>query len=279
MKTVELASGIHSSALGFGCAPILGSVDRSVAVRAINVAIDCGINHFDLARSYGYGEAEGFIGKVIKGRRQQFIIASKFGIQANWKAKLFRPIKPIVRAVRDNIFKRYYSENSLSLNISHSIADRFHDRVPLSGVMMRASLERTLSALKSEYLDYFFIHEPPGVLVHLDDLMTVADKLKSEGKIRAWGLAYNRSNESIHRLYLTQFDLLQFNISPGVLDYSIVVDERGNKPNILFSPLKGGGLMKPADKLKTLSEDFSKSVILCSMFNEKHIKENSLLFD
>ena len=57
MKKVELVKGIQSSVLGFGCAPILGSVGAKTATRAIDCAIDCGITHFDLARSYGYGEA------------------------------------------------------------------------------------------------------------------------------------------------------------------------------------------------------------------------------
>ena len=62
MKQIELSTGISSSVLGFGCAPILGSVDGRTAARAVACALDNGITHFDLARSYGYGAAEGFIG-------------------------------------------------------------------------------------------------------------------------------------------------------------------------------------------------------------------------
>ena len=42
MRTVELVPGIKSSALGFGCAPILGAVDGAVARRALAVALDEG---------------------------------------------------------------------------------------------------------------------------------------------------------------------------------------------------------------------------------------------
>ncbi len=97
MRTVELVRGIKSSVVGFGCAPILGSVDGKKAKRAIHLALDNGINHFDLARSYGYGEAEKFVGKLLKGKRNEVVLASKFGIRANWKATLLRPVKPILR--------------------------------------------------------------------------------------------------------------------------------------------------------------------------------------
>ena len=64
MRTVELIKGIHSSELGFGCAPIQGAVDSKSAKYAPDYAIDHGINHLDLARSYGYGDAEGLVGKI-----------------------------------------------------------------------------------------------------------------------------------------------------------------------------------------------------------------------
>ena len=67
---------------------------------ALGCALDEGINHFDIARSYGYGEAEAFLGKFFKGRRDEVVIASKFGIRATWKAGLLRPLKPAVRTLR-----------------------------------------------------------------------------------------------------------------------------------------------------------------------------------
>ena len=100
MRKVNIAPGVDSSVLGFGCAPILGAVGAKTAQRALGCALDEGINHFDVARSYGYGEAEAFLGKFFKGRRDEVVIASKFGIRATWKAGLLRPLKPAVRTLR-----------------------------------------------------------------------------------------------------------------------------------------------------------------------------------
>jgi len=275
MRTVELANNIYSSALGFGCAPILGSVDAKTADNALNIAYDSGVNHFDLARSYGYGEAEGFVGKFIKGKRDKVVVASKFGIKANWKAKLLSPVKPLIRSIKKNRPKEV-APISVVEDKKGTIADRFHDRIPLNGEQMRLSLEQSLKALKTDYVDYFFVHEPLHTLNEFEDLAATASALKSEGKIRAWGLAYMRSQEHEHEAYLNRFDVLQFDNSPGALGYDKVVAARGQMPNVIFSPLRGGSKEKsPAQKLQQLFKEFPKSVILCSMFSEKHIRDNA----
>ena len=274
MRSVELVPGIRSSVLGFGCAPILGSVDGKTARRAIDCAVDCGVTHFDLARSYGYGEAESFVGNVLKSRRDQLVIASKFGIQANWKASLLKPLKPLVRLIRQN--QQHSSSNAKSIQTGLTgVADRFHDRIPLRSKDMIRNVERSLRALQMDYLDYLFIHEPHEFLTHIDELVLASQQLKQEGKIRAFGLAFMNSQKSSHQSYLNQFDVLQFDNPPGLSNYKALVNDRGPFTNVLFSALKGGNPnLKPLDKLRQLSNDFPNSVILCSMFKEEHIKAN-----
>ena len=278
MKKVELVKGISSSVLGFGCAPILGSVGAKAALRALDCAMDCGINHFDLARSYGYGEAEHFVGKAIKGRRSDVILASKFGITANWKAQALKPAKPVLRFVLGKIKGNLTSKPVQAVNTGAAVADRFHDRLPINSATMRNSLEKSLKALGTDYLDYFFVHEPLESIIDIDDLAATAQMLKKEGKIRAWGLAFKRSQQHLHQAYLDRFDVLQFDNSPGVQEYDSIVADRGKKANVIFSPLRGGSpALKPAEKLNKLFDDFPQSVILCSMFNEQHLRANAAL--
>jgi aryl-alcohol dehydrogenase-like predicted oxidoreductase len=280
MKKVELVKGISSSVLGFGCAPILGSVGAKTALRALDCALDCGINHFDLARSYGYGEAEHFVGKVIKGRRNDVVLASKFGITANWKAQALKPAKPVLRFVLGKLKGNPSNKPVQAVNTGAAVADRFHDRLPINSSTMRSSLEKSLKALGTDYLDYFFVHEPLESIIDIDDLAATAQLLKKEGKIRAWGLAFMRSQQHLHQTYLDKFDVLQFDNSPGVNGYDTVVADRGQEANVIFSPLRGGSAaMKPAEKLIQLFDDFPRSVILCSMFNEHHLKENAALLN
>jgi aryl-alcohol dehydrogenase-like predicted oxidoreductase len=275
MKTVELTKGIHSSVIGFGCAPVLGAVDAKTAKHAIELALDHGVNHLDLARSYGYGEAERFVGKIIKLKRHELVVASKFGIRANWKAHLLRSAKPLIRTLRKSKAEKKTDTVSSTQANTKNVASLFFDRIaPLRGKDMRNSLEKSLSELGSDYLDYFFIHEPLVSLTHSEELSETAEILKAEGKIRAWGLAYMQSQEQLHQSYLNVFDILQFNNPPSPA-YDGLVSTRGMKPNIIFSPIRGGSpTMRPAEKIKKALTDFPNSVMLCSMFNPEHIKQN-----
>jgi aryl-alcohol dehydrogenase-like predicted oxidoreductase len=84
-------SGIEVSAVGMGCWAIggpwdfLGSpagwsvVDDAESTRAIHAAIDLGANFFDTAANYGCGHSERLLGQALKGRRDQVVIATKFG--------------------------------------------------------------------------------------------------------------------------------------------------------------------------------------------------------
>jgi aryl-alcohol dehydrogenase-like predicted oxidoreductase len=274
MKTIELVKGIHSSVLGFGCAPILGAVSAATAARALDYAIDNGINHLDLARSYGYGEAEGFVGRTIKGKRDKIVLATKFGIRANWKATLLRPVKPLVRVLYNRL-KRKASADSAP-NENRAVAGRFMDRiVPLRSRDMKQSLENSLRALRTDYVDYLFIHEPLHSLTHFDELRSTAEQYKTEGKIRAWGLAFMQSQEHLHESYIDAMDLLQFNKPREMADYDKLVSSRGNLSNIIFSPMSGAfNGLGPGERLTKIANDFPKSVILCSMYNVEHMKQN-----
>lgn len=279
MKKIILFEDIESSVLGFGCGSILGAVSAKASEKAIFHALDKGINHFDLARSYGYGEAESFIGKLITPLRKEIVISSKFGIKANMKAKLFRPIKPIVRSLKELQKQKLENKTTLTQEKTNSISNIFHDRIKLSVNEMNKSLEETLKALKTDYIDYFFIHEPIETLTNVDELIMASQKLKEAGKIRAFGIAYMQDKFSLHQDYLDQFDILQFNNSPGIKDYDSIVNKRAGDSNIFFSPLKGGDKnMSVRDKLLKLHQDFPNSVILCTMSNVNHIDSNALLF-
>lgn len=273
MRKIELVPGIASSVLGFGCAPILGSINKTTAQYALDFALDHGINHLDLARSYGYGDAEGFVGKTIKGKRQDLVLASKFGIEANWKASLMKPLKPFVRELKNFVKKN--KNQTLTVTNSKNVADRFLDRiVPLRGDLMRKSLEKSLTELGTDYLDYFFIHEPFHTVTYIDEISEMANRLKDEGKIRAFGIAYMQSQEALHKDYLNSFNILQFDKPAELADYNELVKRRGDERNILFSPMKGGGNATPNEKLRNLLNDFNNSIVLCSMFNLAHVKEN-----
>jgi aryl-alcohol dehydrogenase-like predicted oxidoreductase len=73
------ASGIRISAVGLGCNPFGNEVDVATAETIVSKAIENGVTYFDTADSYFAGRSEEYLGKALVGRRQDVIIATKFG--------------------------------------------------------------------------------------------------------------------------------------------------------------------------------------------------------
>ena len=75
-------TGIKVSALGLGLmsmSGVYGNADDEQSIGVIHHALDRGINHLDSADMYGWGHNETLLGKALKGRRDNVIVASKFG--------------------------------------------------------------------------------------------------------------------------------------------------------------------------------------------------------
>ncbi|WP_119033019.1 aldo/keto reductase [Gordonia rubripertincta] len=83
MTTVELGDGLKVSALGFGgmsLTDVYGAVTDDDALRTLTHAVDSGVTFIDTANVYGNGRSETTIGKLLKTRRDDVQLATKFGI-------------------------------------------------------------------------------------------------------------------------------------------------------------------------------------------------------
>ena len=81
-----LGDGLTVPALGLGCmslSSMYGTADEHSARAAVDRAIGLGMTLFDTADVYGAGHSERFVGDAIRGRRDDVIIATKFGIVAD----------------------------------------------------------------------------------------------------------------------------------------------------------------------------------------------------
>jgi aryl-alcohol dehydrogenase-like predicted oxidoreductase len=78
------AGGLTVSALGLGCMGLVdgyyGDVSDEQAAATVHDALDLGITLFDTADSYGAGESERRLGRALGSRRDQVVIATKFGL-------------------------------------------------------------------------------------------------------------------------------------------------------------------------------------------------------
>jgi aryl-alcohol dehydrogenase-like predicted oxidoreductase len=76
------SSGMQSSAIGLGCMSLSGTYgpsDDAGGIAVIHEALDRGITLLDSSDAYGNGHNEELVGKAIKGRRSDVVLATKFG--------------------------------------------------------------------------------------------------------------------------------------------------------------------------------------------------------
>jgi aryl-alcohol dehydrogenase-like predicted oxidoreductase len=73
-------SGIHVSVAGLGCNNFGRRVDLSGTRAVVDAALEAGVTFFDTADVYGRGRSEELLGEVVDGRRDQVVLATKFGM-------------------------------------------------------------------------------------------------------------------------------------------------------------------------------------------------------
>lgn len=172
--------------LGFGCASLMRLPSRRRRQALLAEAFEQGIQHFDLARMYGLGATEAELGRFAKGRRSEMAIATKFGIE---------PPAPLLARAQAPARLAMEKLPALKRGLKRAAGARGggeagRETRRYDGEGARRSLETSLRALGSEYVDCFFVHDPgPGDQVALDDVCAACEELVAAGKVRAWGIS------------------------------------------------------------------------------------------
>ncbi len=138
--------------VGLGCmsmTPIYGAPDPAEAIATIHRAAEIGVNLLDTADAYGHGQNEELVGRALKGKRDRFVLATKFG-------NLRLPDgKPAVNGRPDYVPQACY-----------------------------ASLKR----LGVDVIDLYFLHRvDPSVPI--EDTVGAMARLVEQGKVRLLGLS------------------------------------------------------------------------------------------
>ncbi|MGH3888668.1 MAG: aldo/keto reductase [Pseudonocardiaceae bacterium] len=147
-------TGLTVSALGLGCMGMsyaYGPADRTEAIATIRRALDLGVTFLDTAEMYAAGENEKLVGEAIAARRDEVVLATKFGI-------LVDP---------DTLWP-------VGVNGSPDY--------------VRAAIDRSLTRLGVDHVDLYYQHRPdPSVPV--EETVGAMAELVAAGKVRHLGLS------------------------------------------------------------------------------------------
>lgn len=217
-------SGIPVSAMGIGCwamggAGWGGGADDAESVRGIHRAIDMGITLFDTADAYGNGHSERVLGEALAGRRDQVVIATKFG--NSWDEATGQGTGP-----------------------------------KADPAYIRAACEASLKRLNTDTIDLYQFHlngfGPEGADVVRDTLET----LVSEGKIRAYGWSTDYPDRA--RIFAQGPNCAAIQVQLNVIDDAagvLAVCDEYNLAAINRGPLAMGLLTGKYKPNTTLPED------------------------
>ncbi|HET8717559.1 MAG TPA: aldo/keto reductase [Nocardioidaceae bacterium] len=139
------SSGLMVSAVGLGCNAFGTRIDAAQTQQVVDAALDAGITLFDTADSYGRGASEELLGKALGSRRDEIVLATKFGMDMggangpDWGARASR---------------RY----------------------------VRTAVEASLRRLGTDHIDLYQLHQP-DLVTPIEETLSALDDLVREGKV------------------------------------------------------------------------------------------------
>ncbi len=231
---------IEASVIGFGTWGIggwmWGGVREADSIRAIHAAREHGINLVDTAPMYGLGRAEELVGKAIRGRRGEFVIASKCGIP--WDSKDWP-------AGKGN-FHFHANDEGLS-----SAESKYRFYRYLNPDSIKREVEDSLRRLGTDYLDILLTHAQEDT-TPIADTMGALEELRAAGKVRAVGCS-NVSLGQLHeycRAGTLDVDQERFNLIDQHVRQAGIIDscEKMRVSFFAYSPLEHGllsGKLRP----------------------------------
>jgi len=225
--TVQLGDGLSVSPLGFGgmaLTPVYGEVDPAEALATLHHAVDAGVTFLDTADIYGSGSNEELFAALLKDRRSEVQLATKFGLVGN-PAEGYTDIRGDAAYVRE-------------------------------------AVDRSLSRLGTDSIDLYYMHRRDLRVPIVETVEAMAELVKA-GKVKHLGLsevtaAELREAHAVHPIAAVQSEWsiwsrdVERNVVPAAAELGV-----GFVP---YSPLGRGFLTGTVDASKLGSNDFRRNI-------------------
>jgi D-threo-aldose 1-dehydrogenase len=183
LTTTMLPNGRTTSSLGFGCSSLLRIADHSERQKLLDLAVDLGITHFDVAHLYGLGAAEAELGHLLRRNSGRLTVGTKFGLGNSGLTQALQPGQSLGRKILNK-------SPALKSLVRYVYGSKMVKR-DYSSANCRASLDASCHQLNLDHIDLFMIHEP----VTYDELDPLIVNLlvdfQKQGRIGAYGLSGN----------------------------------------------------------------------------------------
>jgi D-threo-aldose 1-dehydrogenase len=185
MQTIPLAdTGRQTTRLGFGCGNLMGAMNRRDSLRLLETAYDAGIRHFDVAPRYGYGEAESCLGEFLQHHRGQVTVTTKYGIFPAKKTSLIT----LGRRIAGPIVKKIPSLKQSLAQAAKATTRNQNRRPTFTAAEAKASLDRSLLALRTDHIDLWLLHEVSAHDLQDDTLLDLLEAEVKNGTLGSFGI-------------------------------------------------------------------------------------------
>jgi aryl-alcohol dehydrogenase-like predicted oxidoreductase len=256
----------NASRLGFGCASLGSRIGGREGQRALSAAFDRGINWFDLAPSYGDGQAEIIFAEFARTRRDSIHICTKCGIAPARIGGLAAAVRPVARAAVKAL------PGLRRLAAGHRAAPI---KQVLSGDMIRASLDASLRRLGTDHVDVLALHDPAVDELGRDDVARALQDVVASGKARAAGIA--GSVEAIRAGLAAGLALGHIQLASGLglgelrREFAAPMDSLFTVTHTVFGR---DGVQDRAAALDLALAENPQGTVLVSMFSPEHLEFN-----
>lgn len=229
--------------VGLGCMNVSWAYGTPPAhddcVALLNQALDLGYDHLDTARIYGAGKNEALIGEALKGRRDEFFLASKCGI--------------VVEGPKRG--------------------------VDCSPEAIRSAIDKSLELLGTDHIDLYYMHRFDPKVPIADSVgefagAIEAGKIGAYG-VSEWSSAHIREAHAVHPVgaVQTEYSLWTRNVELGVLDTC----KKLGIAFVAFSPVGRGALCGTLKEPSTLEEQDLRNKM--PRFNAENWPKNRALIE
>ena len=193
-----------------------GNPDHDDSIRIIHKALDAGINFVDTADMYSQGESEQIVGKALKGRREDVVLATKVRFPVDFDPSGATPVVP--------------------------------NRSGASRVWLIRALEDSLRRLGTDHVDLLQIHQPDPD-TDIEETLSALTDLVRAGKVRAIGTSSLPASDIVQAQWVSERrGLARFRteqppysiLTRGIEREVLPIAQQYGMGTLVWSPLAGG---------------------------------------